>query len=126
MKTEGTITTGLGKGSYFLSQDFYKRELEDRCGFIPYPGTLNIVIPQEHLEKINEIKTNSTDVIKPDEGFGAVSYISAILNDEIKGAIIFPAKTVHEENYLEFIAEENLRKTYGFEDDDVVKLEIEE
>lgn len=126
MKTKGTVTTGLGKGGYFLSQDFYKREFEDRCGFIPYPGTLNIVVPEKYLEKINEIKTNSTNLIKPDEGFGAVNYISAVLNDTIKGAIVFPAKTVHDENYLEFIAEENLRENYGLEDGDEVILEIEE
>ena len=124
MKTKGTVTTGLGKGGYFLSQDFYKNELERRCGFIPYPGTLNIIVPDRHLDEINEIKANSTNLIKPEEGFGAVNYISAILNDHIKGAIVFPAKTVHDENYLEFIAAENLRETYGLEDGDEVTLEI--
>ena len=39
-----------------------------------------------------------------DEGFGAVKYIEAKLCDKINGAIVFPAKTTHEENYLEFIA----------------------
>ncbi len=125
MKIEGTVTTGLGKGAYFLSQDFYKNEFNKNCGFEPYPGTLNIIVPEEYLEKINEIKKNCTNLIKPDEGFGAVNYISAILNDNIEGAIVFPAKTVHEENYLEFIAPDNLRDKLNLKDGDTVVLEIE-
>ena len=126
MKTEGKITSGLGKGAFFLSQDFYKDEFKRNCGFEPYPGTLNIIIPEEYLEKIRDIKMNCTNIIKPDEGFGAVNYISAILNDSIKGAIVFPAKTEHEENYLEFIAKDNLRKKLNLTDGDYVNLEIEE
>lgn len=124
MKMEGTVTTGLGKGAYFLSQDFYKKEFNKNCGFEPYPGTLNIIVPEEYLEKINEIKKNCTNLIKPDEGFGAVNYISAILNDDIKGAIVFPDKTVHEENYLEFIAPDNLRDKLNLKDGDIVVLQI--
>ncbi len=124
MKIDGEVTTGLGKAAYFLSQEFYTNEFEKNLGFIPYPGTLNIIVSEEFLDEINEIKNNCENLIKPDEGFGAVKYIEAQLNDKINGAIVFPAKTTHEENYLEFIAENKLRDELDLNDGDIVSLEF--
>jgi riboflavin kinase len=124
MKIDGEVTTGLGKAAYFLSQEFYTKEFEKNLGFIPYPGTLNVIVSEEYLDRINEIKNSCDNLIKPDEGFGAVKYIKAVLNDEVNGAIVFPAKTTHEENYLEFIAENKLRDDLGLSDGDIVSLEF--
>ncbi len=124
MKIEGEVTTGLGKAAYFLSQEFYTREFKKNLGFIPYPGTLNVIVEERYLNEINEIKDNCQNLIKPDEGFGAVKYIRARLNDKITGAIVFPAKTTHEENYLEFIAETRLRDELNLKDGDIVHLEF--
>ena len=124
MKLKGEVTTGLGKAAFFLSQDFYVDNFIKNCGFKPYPGTLNIVVPEKHLEIINEIKNNCKDIIKPDEGFGAVKYIKAILNDDVNGAIVFPAKTEHTENYLEFIAPMKLRDELDLKDGDIVSIEF--
>ena len=124
MKIDGEVTTGLGKAAYFLSQDFYIKEFKKNCGFTPYPGTLNVLVSDDYLDKINEIKNNCENLIKPDEGFGAVKFIEAILNDKIPGAIVFPAKTTHNENYLEFIAENKLRDELNLKDGDNVSLEF--
>lgn len=124
MKIDGEVTTGLGKAAFFLSQEFYTREFKKNLGFIPYPGTLNVIVSEEYLDEINEIKNTCENLIKPDEGFGAVKYIEAKLNDKISGAIVFPAKTTHEENYLEFIAEDKLRDQLGLCDGDIVCLEF--
>ena len=124
MKIEGEVTTGLGKAAFFLSQEFYTKEFEKNLGFVPFPGTLNIVVSDDYLDEINEIKNSCENLIKPDEGFGAVKYIQAILNDEVEGAIVFPAKTTHEENYLEFIAENKLRDELALKDGDIVSLEF--
>ena len=124
MKIDGEVTTGLGKAAFFLSQEFYTREFEKNLGFIPFPGTLNVVVSDDHLDEINEIKNSCENLIKPDEGFGAVKYIEAILNEEVEGAIVFPAKTTHEENYREFISENRLRDELNLEDGDVVSLEF--
>ena len=124
MKIDGEVTTGLGKAAYFLSQEFYTKEFQKNLGFVPYPGTLNVIVSDDHLDEINRIKDECENLIKPDEGFGAVKYIKAKLNDKVDGAIVFPAKTTHEENYLEFIAEDKLRDKLNIVDDDVVTLEF--
>lgn len=124
MKIEGEVTTGFGKAAYFLSQEFYTKEFEKNLGFIPFPGTLNLIINEKYLDNINELKNNCKNLIKPGEGFGAVKYIKAILNDEIKGAIVFPAKTTHEENYLEFICKDKLRDIKSIKDGDILSIEF--
>ena len=124
MKLNGEVTTGLGKAAFFLSQDFYVNNFLNNCGFKPYPGTLNVIVPDEYLNHINEIKNNCENIIEPKEGFGAVKYIKAILNDEITGAIVFPAKTEHTENYLEFIAQDKLRDKLNLKDGDTVTIEF--
>lgn len=124
MKIDGEVTTGLGKAAYFLSQEFYTKEFEKNLGFVPFPGTLNVVVDEDYLDEINKIKNSCENLIKPDEGFGAVKYIKAILNEKIEGAIVFPAKTTHDENYLEFIAEDKLRDQLNLNDGDIVSLEF--
>ena len=124
MKIDGEVTTGLGKATYFLSQEFYIIEFKKNLGFIPYPGTLNIVVDEQHLDEINDIKNECENLIKPDTEFGAVRFIEAILNDKIHGAIVFPAKTTHEENYLEFISENKLRDELNLNDGDIVNIKF--
>lgn len=124
MKIDGEVTTGLGKAAFFLSKDFYVNEFQKNLGFIPFPGTLNVIVSEKYLSEINQIKNNCQNLIQPEEGFGSVKYIEAKLNDKIEGAIVFPAKTTHEENYLEFISKDKLRDKYGFEDGDIVNLEF--
>ena len=109
MKIDGTVTTGLGKAAYFLSQDFYVNNFKKNCGFRPYPGTLNVIVPEEYLPQINKVKNECKNIIKP---------------DEVTGAIVFPAKTTHEENYLEFIAKDKLRDKLNLEDGDTVSVEF--
>ena len=124
MEIEWIVTTGYGKGAYFIGQEFYKSKFNAKCGFEPYPGTRNINISEKYLENIQQIKDSCTNVIKAKEGFGGVKYIKATLNNDIIGAIVFPDKTTHDENYLEFIAKDNLRKKLNLEDGDKVKVKI--
>ncbi|WP_407416574.1 DUF120 domain-containing protein [Methanobrevibacter sp.] len=124
MKVSGEVSSGLGNAAFFLSQDFYVNNFIKNCGFKPYPGTLNVIVPEEYLDQINEIKNSCKNIIEPDEDFGAVKYIKAILNDEVDVFIVFPAKTEHTENYLEIIAEKKLRDELNLKDGDIVTLEF--
>ena len=67
MKLNGEVTTGLGKAAFFLSQDFYVNNFLNNCGFKPYPGTLNVIVPDEYLNHINEVKNNAQDIIQKEE-----------------------------------------------------------
>lgn len=124
MEIEGEVTTGMGKAAFFLSQEFYTNEFKKNLGFIPFPGTLNVLVDEKYLNKINSIKNNCVNIIQPDNKFGAVKYIEAILNGQIEGAIVFPAKTTHEEHHLEFISEVKLRDELNLNDGDIVNIKF--
>lgn len=124
MKILGFIISGTKKGGYFISQKFYSEQFEEKLGFKPFPGTLNIQVQEGNLEQIAKIPEEEIGIIEGDEKFGDVRYIKARLNDAINGAIVFPVKTQHPQDILEFIADVNLRKHLNLKDGELVTLDF--
>jgi riboflavin kinase len=123
MKIQGEIISGNNKGQYFMSLDVYKVQFMGILGFEPFPGTLNLKISRDSAHRIRELKENM-DTVKGKGNFGDVKLIKARLNDDTQGALIFPLKTHHEPEILEFISPLNLRKSLKLEDGDRVTLKI--
>ncbi|MGL6298618.1 MAG: DUF120 domain-containing protein [Methanobacteriaceae archaeon] len=142
---KGTVTTGYGKGAYFIGQEFYFNEFTNALGFSPFKGTLNLIIEDSDIDKVAKIKKNFTKLIKGRDNWGDVNYIKISIaklsnnndndNDNdidnntdtgkvIEGAIVFPAKTQHPNDYLEIIAKEGLRNELSLEDDDIVIVSV--
>src|SRR5579864_2735518 len=42
---EGSVSSGLGRGAQFLSIAWVRRELRQKLGLDPFPGTLNLQVP---------------------------------------------------------------------------------
>ena len=40
----GKIVAGQGKGQYYISREGYSRQFLQYLGFIPFPGTLNVLL----------------------------------------------------------------------------------
>lgn len=124
MEIIGIVTSGQGKGAYFMSQPFYKNQFKDKLKFIPYEGTLNIRIGDKEIDDIQNVSPDNIMKIEGGENFGDVSLLKATLNDNIDGAIVFPKQTTHGENILEFIASENIKKELGIKNGDSVKITL--
>ena len=126
MEIECIITSGTQKGQYFMAQDVYVSKIKEDLGFKPFEGTLNLLIEKENIPEILGIREKST-LINGGENFGDIKYTPASIStckSEIEGAIVFPAKTQHPPEFLEFIAEENIRKTLNVKDGDSINLKI--
>jgi riboflavin kinase len=39
---KGKVVTGLGEGQYYISLDGYRKQFNQKLGFDPFPGTLNL------------------------------------------------------------------------------------
>lgn len=124
MELVGKIVSGMGKGTFFMSQDFYVRQFQDKVDFKPFEGTLNIKIDLEAIKSMMNISKNKFGLIHGEGKFGDVKFIKATLNGEVTGALVFPAKSEHTEEVLEFIADTNLRKQFKFVDGNQVTIEI--
>ncbi len=124
MEIKGIVISGAHEGSYFMSLDVYQGEFLKKLGFKPFPGTLNLEISQEDVKKIHDL-SDKMGIIKGSGKFGDVKFLPAQLNREISGAILFPVKTSHPDKILEFVAEENLRKSYHLKDGDATTLKMD-
>jgi riboflavin kinase, archaea type len=125
MELLGIVVSGMGKGAYFMSQQFYIDQFREKLHFKPFIGTLNIKIDSNGVKNINDIPDSKFQRIIGKNRFGDVKLIKALLNNSVEGAIIFPTKTKHSFDVLEFIAKENIREVLKLNDGDSVTITID-
>jgi riboflavin kinase, archaea type len=127
---EGTVFTGLGEGAYYIGRECYRKQLEEKLGFDPYPGTLNLKLTGDY-----DIKTRTELDVYPalevqgfqngERTFGTVRCYTVIINNEVKGALITALRTHYDASVLEIIAPVCLRKQLGLKDGNKVKVEVQ-
>jgi riboflavin kinase len=123
----GKIFSGLGEGRYYVSLEGYKRQFEEKLGFTPYPGTLNIKIPREQMFFRNRLDEEEGIIIKgfktEERTFGDVKAFRCKING-IEGAVVIPQRTHYPKNVLEVIAPVKLRDVLRLKDGDWVEVEV--
>ena len=126
---EGTVFTGLGEGAYYISKESYRKQIVEKLGFEPYPGTLNVKLSSEY-----DIKTRQELEAFPaievmgfqneDRSFGLVKCYPVLIGGRIKGALVTALRSHYDASVLEIIAPVCLRKQLGLKDGNKVKVEI--
>lgn len=122
----GTITSGMGEGGYYICQEKYIKQFRSKLGFVPFEGTLNVVIDDEDINKLEVIRSIAGHSIN---GFNAdgrtfgnvVAYNAKIRN--IDCAIVIPERS-HYVNVIEIICQYHLRRTLSLNDGDHVDVKI--
>jgi len=125
----GVISSGLGEGRYYMKIKGYKKQFQEKLGFEPYPGTLNIKLStNEDIRISQQIREQRGMMIKGfnhnNRTFGSVKCFKAYLKGT-EGAIIIPARSHHSFDSLEFIASSKVRIKEGLKDGDSVTVKIE-
>ena len=126
---EGTVFTGLGEGAYYISKENYRKQLVEKLGFEPYPGTLNLKLTSDY-----DIKTRMELDAYPaveiqgfqnsDRSFGLVKCYPAIIGTKVKGALVTALRSHYDVSVLEIIAPVCLRKQLCLKDGNKVKVEV--
>jgi riboflavin kinase len=123
----GKVFSGLGEGRYYVSLEGYKKQFEEKLGFTPYPGTLNIKIPREQMffrTKLDEEEGILIEGFKTAERtFGEVKAFKCRING-IEGAVVIPKRTHYPKDVLEVIAPVKLRDVLKLKDGDWVEVEV--
>jgi len=123
---KGKIVSGLGEGRYYTEQDGYVNQFNDKIGFKPYPGTLNVEIKLVERNKLRFLKKYKAITIEEfktnDRTFGSVACFRAEING-IQGAIVMPLRS-HYSNILEFVSPVFLREKLKLKDDDEIDVVI--
>ncbi|MEM2874686.1 MAG: DUF120 domain-containing protein [Candidatus Hadarchaeales archaeon] len=126
IELSGTVITGLGEGGYYLSREGYAKQLEEKLGFRPYPGTLDIKLDEKSLHMREVLLRMPMGEVKgfrtKEREFGPVRFVKAKI-DGRDAAILFPERT-HHSDVIEVIAQVNLRRALGLEDGSRVKVVV--
>ena len=122
----GELTSGYGQGGYYISQEKYKKQFEEKLGFEPFPGTLDIKLDEKSLkfkERIQRMRGIKIEGFETEErSFGNVKCFPGRIKEE-EAALVLPDRTHHEENIIEIISPIEIREKYEL--DDGAKIEVE-
>jgi riboflavin kinase len=128
IKIYGKVVGGLGEGRFYLSQQGYIRQMKEKLGFDPYPGTLNIKLDRVGVEKRRRLLAMDPIIIegfvKAERKFGDLFAYRAKIDGEAS-AILVPLRTHHGSDTLEIASADNLRKRFKLKEGDLVGVEIE-
>ena len=122
----GKVVSGTGEGAYFTQIDWVQQQCDEKLGFKPYPGTLNLEIFKEFLPAVEMLhRQKGIELISPDPKFCNAMVFKVSLGD-VNGAIIFPEEKVrvHPKNIIEIIAPLNIKASLKVEDGDSLKITI--
>jgi riboflavin kinase len=126
---EGTVFTGLGEGAYYISKENYLKQITEKLGFEPYPGTLNLKLNSDYDIKTRiELETYPAIEVEgfknADRSFGLVKCYPVIIDNKVKGALVIATRSHHDTSVLEIIAPTLLRKQLNLKDGHKVTVKV--
>ena len=115
----GKISAGLGQGQYFISREGYSRQFLQHLGFVPFPGTLNVLLEEPFPAEQQAIRIEGFQV--GGQSFGECKCYRIKLNG-IEAAVVRPERSRYPADLIEVIAPVQLRLALGLEEGDPVEV----
>ncbi len=116
----GKIASGLGQGQYFISREGYSRQFLQHLGFVPFPGTLNVLLDEPFPAGASQaIKIEG--FAEEGKSFGECKCYRIKLNG-IDAAVVRPERSRYPSELIEVIAPVQLRQALGLEEGDPVEV----
>lgn len=124
LEIEGKVFSGRGEGAIFLELPEVREEIEEKLGFTPYPGTLNLRLPEgERHKRVLLEKTGGTELSLKSNFYTGIVFEGRLI-DGVKCGMVIPQTPDYPEDHLEVIASVRLREKFNLEDGDSVKVKI--
>lgn len=121
MELEGEVTTGMGKGAMYIGMEEYQEAFDEKLGFRPFPGTLNLEVNENIRKKFEERgqTLEIRDIYHKGERVSDVDVTPCEING-IKCGLLRLEVTDHPLSIAEIVAPIELRKEIGLEDGDKI------
>lgn len=118
---EGVVTTGMGRGAYYIGLDVYQERFHDVLGFYPYAGTLNLEVdPDQRQALADTAATTHIDApVHDGEELSAVD-VHRVTVGGVDAGLLDLAITDHPDSIAEIVAPVNLRNQLDLADGDTV------
>ena len=112
---KGTVFSGKGEGRKFIGLPWVKRQIEEKLGFTPYAGTLNIRLSREGLQQKKLLAKAERLDIEPEKGYCRGSLIKAKMAG-LDCGIITPEVPTYPQDVIEVVAPVFLRQRLHLSD----------
>jgi len=119
----GTVFSSRGEGKKFLDLPWVKRQIKQKLGFIPYSGTLNVMLSEESIKLKKLLEKAHSIKVCPTDGYCSGTLIKAFIGT-FECAIVVPEVAGYPKGVLEVIAPVNLREQLQLEDGGEVTVTV--
>ena len=119
----GTVFSGSGNGRKFVCLPWVKRQIEEKLGFSPYPGTLNLHLNKENTKKKILLEIANGIMIEPQAGYCPGVLFKACLGS-LECAVVVPKVPNYPSDVLEIISPVYLREYLKLVEGSLVKASI--
>ena len=125
IRIRGRIVEGLRVGSTFTQVPWVRKQFIQKLNIDPYPGTLNLeIVDQKGSQNFRELKsTLGIEIIPEDPSFCSAQCYPVLINDRLKGAIVFPRVKDYPQNKMELIASRNIKEALSVKEGDILEVE---
>jgi riboflavin kinase len=118
------VFSGKGEGAKFIKLPWVRKQITEKLGFTPHPGTLNIKLTRESLKLRTLLGKTGAIEISPAAGFHRGRCFKAYLINNLKCAVVIPETPNYPRDIIELIAPINLREKLQLRDGDCVEVKI--
>jgi len=119
----GTVFSSRGDGKKFLELPWVKRQIMEKLGFAPYPGTLNVKLTEEGTKRRKLLEKAPSMNIHPASGYCNGTLFKALIG-ALECAIVVPEVAGYPKDVLEIIASVNLRETLQLEEGNEITVTV--
>ena len=119
---KGNVFSGNKRGKLFVSLPWVKKQMDEKLGFNPYAGTLNLRLPSETA--LDRLREADGITIVPEKGYFEGKCFKALVNGKVEGAVVLPDVPNYQPDLLEVLAPVNLRKKLGLKDGMEVEVTV--
>jgi riboflavin kinase len=125
VRVTGVVVAGVGEGARFVAIDWVRAAVRAAAGFDPYPGTLNVRLPDAAARAAWRALRGAggTRLTPPDPPACGGWLLPVRIEGAVDGAVVVPDVTRHGEDILEVLAPVHLRSHLGRGDGQPVTLE---
>jgi riboflavin kinase len=139
VELRGAVTSGMGEGRHYISLSGYMRQFEEKLGYEPFLGTLNVDLDEESVRERGRLSSFEPVTIEgwedEDRTYGpAYCYPASVVarpdedeSERYEGAhVIAPERTHHGDDQLELIAPDKLRDELALDDGSILTAHVTE
>jgi riboflavin kinase, archaea type len=119
----GKVVSGEGNGKKYLSLPWVKKQIEEKLGFTPYLGTLNLQLSTGSVTQRKLLEKTNALTILPPQGY-CVGIVFKACISKTECGIVIPQVKNYPQSLLEIIAPENLREKFRLTDGKNVAVTI--